>query len=245
METSDGYLLTIFRIPYSPRLNNSDDSEKPVVFLQHGLLCASDSWLLNGPDDSIAFMLADAGYDVWMGNTRGNVYSKKHTKLSTLLSKFWKFSWHEIGVYDLPAMIDFVLEKTQQDKLHYIGHSQGTTSYFVMLSENPSYNDKLKSSHLLAPVAYMNNMKSPLAKVMGPILGTPSLIANLIGRTEFMPSNVLMNKLGPKICKEKSLFEPICDNILMLIAGWDSSHFNYVSTIFKMYLMTVMKKLIR
>jgi pimeloyl-ACP methyl ester carboxylesterase len=44
-------------------------SQKPVVLLIHGLIDSSDSWLVNGRENSIGFILADAGYDVWMANT--------------------------------------------------------------------------------------------------------------------------------------------------------------------------------
>jgi len=37
--------------------------------------------------------------------------------------EFWNFSFHEMGVYDLPANIDFVIEKTGVDKIDYVGHS--------------------------------------------------------------------------------------------------------------------------
>lgn len=218
----------MFRIPYSSKLNNKNELNKPVVFLMHGLLSSSDSWVLNGPDDAMAFMMADAGYDVWMGNARGNVYSKKHASISPLLPTFWDFDWHEIAVYDLPAMIDYTLYQTGQDALHYVGHSQGTTTFMVLLSTIPRYNEKIKTSHLLAPVGFMNNMQSPLAKIAAPFLGHPTLMAEFIGNSEFMPSNKLINMLGPEICREKSPFIPMCTNILFLMGGWDSSHFNYV-----------------
>ncbi|XP_037817102.1 lipase 3-like [Lucilia sericata] len=227
VQTSDGYVLTMFRIPYSPTLNNKYETNKKVVFLMHGLLSSSDSWVLNGPNDAMAFMMADAGYDVWMGNARGNVYSKKHASISPLLPSFWDFDWHEIALYDLPAMIDYTLYQTGQDGIHYIGHSQGTTVFMVLLSTIPRYNEKIKTSHLLAPVGFMNNMQSPLAKIAAPFLGHPSLLAELIGSSEFMPSNKLITMLGPEICQEKSPFIPMCSNILFLIGGWDSSHFNY------------------
>lgn len=70
-------------------------------------------------------MLADENYDVWLGNTRGNRYSCNHTNLNPFGSAkdrkiFWSFSWHEMGLHDLPKMIDFVLDKTEQKKIQYI-----------------------------------------------------------------------------------------------------------------------------
>lgn len=46
-------------------------------------------------------------------------------------------------------MIDFVLLNTGQSDLHYIGHSQGTTSFFVMASLRTDMNAKIRTMHAL------------------------------------------------------------------------------------------------
>jgi lysosomal acid lipase/cholesteryl ester hydrolase len=38
-----------------------------------------------------AYILSDAGYDVWLGNARGNMYSRRHEYLTTHEKKFWNF----------------------------------------------------------------------------------------------------------------------------------------------------------
>ncbi|XP_011705564.1 PREDICTED: lipase 1-like, partial [Wasmannia auropunctata] len=149
--TEDGYNLIIHRISESPL--SKDRQRKKIVFLQHGILCSSDSWVMFGAGKDLAFSLADEGYDVWLGNIRGNSYCRSHIKMSPRDKDFWQFSYHEVGTKDLPAMIDYILNYTKQKSLHYIGHSMGTTALFVLLSMRPEYNAKIELGICLAPVA--------------------------------------------------------------------------------------------
>ena len=58
--------------------------------------------------------------------------------------EFWDFGWDKSGLYDYPAEIDYILDKTGFDDLFVVGYSMGTTQYFALLSERPEYNDKIK-----------------------------------------------------------------------------------------------------
>lgn len=229
VETEDNYILTMHRIPYSPK--SGATGKRPVAFLMHGMLSSSSDWVLMGPEKSLAYILADAGYDVWMGNARGNTYSKAHKYYPTLWQIFWNFSWNEIGVYDVPAMIDYVLQATGVQQVQYVGHSQGTTVYLVMMSEKPAYNDKIKSAHLLGPAAYMGNMKSPLTRAFAPILGQPNAMVELVGSMEFMPSSKFKQDLGIAKCQADSPFAEMCANEVFLIGGYDSEQLDYVSVV--------------
>lgn len=69
---------------------------------------------------------------------------------------------HEIGIYDLPAEIDYILKSTQALQLHYIGFSMGTTVFYIMASERPKYQLKIREQISLAPVAFLGNTRSCL-----------------------------------------------------------------------------------
>lgn len=74
-------------------------------------------------------------------------------------------------MHDLSAMIDYILYQTGQKQLFYIGFSQGTTQFFVLMSLRPEYNKKIKLMSALAPVAYTGHI--------GGILRPLSFFANL------------------------------------------------------------------
>ena len=73
-----------------------------------------------------------------------------------------------MGVYDLPAVFDYVLEVTGQPDLYYAGHSMGTTMFFICMAERPEYNSRIRLMSALAPVSYVGHMTSPLA-LLAPI----------------------------------------------------------------------------
>lgn len=173
LTTSDGYILELHRITGSPK--SPVRKGKQPVFLMHGLLDSSGTWIIMRPTHGLAYILADEGYDVWMGNARGSRYSRRHIKYNpeggrSERKSFWSFSWHEIGIIDVPTMIDYVLQQTGFSRLQYIGHSQGSTTFFVMCSERPEYNDKIILMTALAPVAYVSHLKSPIIRVFTPFL---------------------------------------------------------------------------
>lgn len=88
--------------------------------------------------------------------------NKKYRKATVYT--FLCYSFHDIGCYDLPAIIDYILEKTGHSKLYFIGHSQGAASFYVMGSEKPEYIAKIKGMISLAPVAFVGNQKSLLLR---------------------------------------------------------------------------------
>ncbi|KAF2890923.1 hypothetical protein ILUMI_15250 [Ignelater luminosus] len=107
-------------------VKKSFPDKRSVIYLQHGILASSADWVLPDPRKGFAYILADFGYNVLMSNVRGTRYSRKHTYLDPERHslQFWDFSWHEIGVIHIPTMIDYIINKTNENKLFYIGHSQ-------------------------------------------------------------------------------------------------------------------------
>ncbi|XP_071452435.1 lipase 3-like [Hetaerina americana] len=225
VKTEDGYLLTIHRIPYSPKSPKRAGSKRPAVFLQHGLLGSSADWIFSGVDKALAYLLADAGYDVWLGNVRGNTYSRSHVSLDSSQSAFWDFSFHEMGYYDLPTEIDYVLDTTEHTDLVYVGHSMGTTMFYVMAATRPEFGHKIRAMFSLAPVMYMGRVKSPI-RLLAPFADDLEFIVHFLGAAEFLPQNKIIRFLSKYGCELFTTEEKICENSIFAITGFDDSQFN-------------------
>lgn len=154
-KTDDGYILKIHRI-----LPKQNCDIKGSAFLMHGLFRNATDFLSSGPKTALAYYLADNGYDVWMGNSRGTRYTT-HEYLSPESADFWNFSFHEMGLYDLPAMLGHMLVNTNRKETFYIGHSQGTSQLMALLSSRPEFNERITEAHLLTPAIIMKNATSP------------------------------------------------------------------------------------
>ncbi|XP_064612594.1 lysosomal acid lipase/cholesteryl ester hydrolase-like [Liolophura sinensis] len=220
VQTEDGYLLGVQRIPHG--VNKTDNSTRPVIFLLHGLLCSSTNWVTNLANESLGFILADAGFDVWLGNVRGNTYAKKHIHLDPNSEEFWKFSWDEMARYDLPAMLEFALAKSGQSQLYYVGHSQGTLMAFSQFSRDQNLAKKVRKFFALGPVATVGDIESPLKFLS---ILPDHLLYFLLGRRDFMPSNEIFKLLAGTLCKNRET-EPVCANVLFLICGFDKKELN-------------------
>ena len=126
--TDDYYKLSLWHfVPHFP----VDPSK--VVYLQPGFMCVAWVFLQNG-EQSLPFLLMEKGYDVWIGHNRGTVHSLGHlTKDSQEPnSDYWDFNLDDYALSDLPANLEAVKKYTGAKKVSYIGHSQGTTIFFML-----------------------------------------------------------------------------------------------------------------
>ncbi len=198
--TPDGYILGVFRISHG---RNSSTSGRPVL-LQHGLLDAATTWVLNFPDQSLDFILADAGYDVWLGNIRGNRYSRAHVKFNPDQDEaFWDFSWDEMASIDLPSMIYYILNVTKYTQIGYVGHSQGTLIAFAEFGNlNHPVQNNVSFYVSLAPIAQIGHQKTPLKIFDTDSKELERYWHKLFGRNEFLPASNILKLLGKYACGE-------------------------------------------
>jgi len=224
--TKDGYILTMHRIPYG---KDGPSQNRPVIFLQHGLEDSSFSWVANLPSQSAAFVFADAGYDVWMGNMRGNKYSTDHISLSTKPGKYWDFSFDEMVKFDLPTMINKALQVANQSSLYYVGHSQGTLTMFSLLSRDSNFHTKIRKFFALAPVGHVKHIKGMFEVLAHLLYGELKLLYDIMGDRTFFPTGDLFTLISEYVC-ETPQGGQFCDNLMMLIMGVDSNQLNITRT---------------
>ncbi|CAB3397076.1 unnamed protein product [Caenorhabditis bovis] len=162
--TIDGYILELHRIPHGRERQPIPSSRRAVLF-QHGYLCSSFEWVANSPQQSAAFVFADAGFDVWLGNFRGNFYSKNHAFLDIEenAKNFWNFSFDEMAEFDIPALIGKIQKVSKQEKILYVGHSLGSLTMFAKLSTEARFANNLIAFMAMSPITAVSHARGFLS----------------------------------------------------------------------------------
>ncbi|KAF2134981.1 alpha/beta-hydrolase [Dothidotthia symphoricarpi CBS 119687] len=222
VQTGDGYLLGLHRLSNrageeNVRVNAGKGSvTKKVVYLHHGLMMNSEVWVcLTERERCLPFQLVERGYDVWLGNNRGNKYSKKSVHTAPTSSAFWDFSIDQFAFHDIPDSIDYILETTRQPSLSYIGFSQGTAQAFATLSIHPTLNDKVNLFIALAPAMSPPGLTSGIVDSF--VKTSPDILYLAFGRKSILPSTTMWQSiLYPPI------FVRVIDAALRFLFGWSA-----------------------
>jgi len=225
--TDDGYILTLLRLPKKRFGYEEVPAEKrPVVFIQHGLDGSAYDFVANLPNQSPAYVFADAGFDVWLGNFRGNYYARAHTNpnITYATHEFWQFSWSEMADHDLPAMINKALEISKADSLYYVAHALGTTTAFAKLSEDAEFAKKIKRFYALSPMTNIKHVKGPFGW-MAPLTIAWEKLFKLFGTDQFQPNEFFMSLMAKLFCGNV-VSKWMCSNSLFLIGGPNSKQLN-------------------
>jgi len=163
--TEDGYINSLWHVwDESAEPLRKANGDKKTLFLQHGLIDIAGTWFFN--ENSPAYNLSKQGYDVWLGNNRGTANSYKHVSLNYHKKKYWQFSFNEMGKYDVPAFLETVLNKTGVEKLTYLGHSQGTTQFWIANIFHENLAQRIESFVGFAPVMFVGHCTSDLISLL-------------------------------------------------------------------------------
>jgi lysosomal acid lipase/cholesteryl ester hydrolase len=223
VQTGDGYLLGLHRLGWKAgeegiRVNSGRDDgiKKKVVYLHHGLMMNSEVWVcLTERERCLPFELVERGYDVWLGNNRGNKYSKKSVHTAPTSSSFWNFSMDQFAFHDIPDSIAYILETTHQPSLSYIGFSQGTAQAFATLSIHPTLNEKVDVFIALAPAMSPKGVASGIVDSF--VKASPDILYLAFGRKSILPSATMWQSiLYPPI------FVRLIDTSLRFLFGWNA-----------------------
>ncbi|KAJ1736290.1 cholesterol esterase [Coemansia biformis] len=229
LETRDGFILGTHRITGRRGADAGPDAAsagpdahpntgagggKPVVLFWHGFMLSSECFVCH-PDwiNILPFRLAEAGYDVWLGNSRGNKYSYKHIKYVPSDQRFWNFSIDEIAGIDVPTTIDYILQETGAASLTYIGFSQGTTQMFMALSRNRGLNSKVSRFIALAPASTPRGFHNSIVDYF--TKATPQMLYLMFGRRRAMSLVYFWVNLLPR-----DMYVAVLDSCVRLLFGW-------------------------
>ncbi|KAE9602118.1 putative triacylglycerol lipase [Lupinus albus] len=209
--TEDGYILSLQRMPAG---RSGESADKPPVLLLHGVFIDAVVWVFNSPNESLAFMLADNGFDVWLVSSRGTKYSRGHRSLTTNDKAYWEWTLDELANYDLRASVEYVYNHTGK-QMHFVGHSLGTlTALCAFSQQQQQLLNMLRSAALLSPIAHVNLIPSLPVRFAAEKFIADDLY--WLGLREFIPKGDVAAKFVERICHS---LKQNCKNLLSIFTG--------------------------
>ncbi|XP_047116125.1 lipase 3-like [Schistocerca piceifrons] len=241
VRTRDGYLLALHRLP--PRA--SAGARRGPVLLVHGILGASDNWILAGRGEALGYLLADEGFDVFMANFRGNFYSRRHESLSPNDPAFWRFSWQEMGEHDLPAMLAAARRLSRWPGAPLVvSHSMGAAALSVLMSSprgasppGPGHSRgapppghglarvdspaAVRAAVCLAPAVFLAPPRRPFGRLLLEYFPDVAMAMERVNKFELLPRTRSMARLFESFCSPRATTHSYCVALFSYIMGYD------------------------
>lgn len=159
-------------------------------------------------------LLADQCFDVWMPNARGTHYSLPQTDAQ------WQFTFDDIGLRDLPLIVDYVRRITNTDSFPVVCHSQGCTESLIGLINVPTLQQHISALLAMAPVGYVKHHKAPLLHFMADLHFFD--LVHWIGFRGFMEQTAFWRWATSMLCEPRDITQGLCEDCLFLFMGKDT-----------------------
>lgn len=133
------------------------------------------------------------------------------------MREFWDFSLDELAVFDIPAMIDYILAVSKFETIVYGGFSQGTAVGFASISVYPRLNNKIEKFIALAATTVPRGLKHGIGATL--IRASPEAIYFFFGRKSFISFAYFWSQ-----CLSPDMYRLVIDYALEYFFGWKSKN---------------------
>jgi len=203
------------------RLNQGSTNKKPPLILIHGLGQNRYTW--DEPTSQFARWFAENGIDVWIVELRGSGQSKNQKM---------DYAW-SVDDYinkDMPAVTNFILKKTEKNKVFLCGHSLGGCIIYAFL---PYYEKRIAGFISIAgPLSYSLNYLGGFVKIASYLNHIPYLFFKKTA-VEFMP-NFYLPVLGMLAIAGYSFMNSPLENLIPL-HPWHRKNVEMLKIIIRIY----------
>ena len=151
---------------------------------------------MNGPENSPAFYLVNQGYDVWINNFRGNIYSRRHITLDPETDEFWSFDMTDLR-FDHMANIQFIIDTTGYPQVHTFGFSfGGGTLAWALALEPEFFESRIAEGTMIAPLVSVAHSNSPLYAILANYPGILNKLSSMGVHSIYNPTTKVTHPMA-------------------------------------------------